>query len=310
MSHHHHHHGPVDYGRAFAWGVALNTAYIVVEATFGILSGSLALLADAGHNLSDALGLLLAWGGTLLARRGPTVRRTYGLQRSTILAALGNAMLLLAAVGAIAWEAVRRLFTPEPPPGAAMVWVAAVGIVVNAATAMLFFRGRHDDVNVRGAFLHMAADAAVSAGVVVAGIVVERTGWAWLDPAVSLLIVVVIFISTWDLLRESLDLALDAVPKGIDPAGVYDFLAAQPGVTAVHDLHIWGLSTTDAALTAHLVVPSGKLDDARLAAICRELHDRYRIEHSTLQVERGDDGCPAGTECGAVATTAVRPVDD
>jgi cobalt-zinc-cadmium efflux system protein len=188
-----------------------------------------------------------------------------------------------------------------------MIWVAAVGIVINTITALLFFRGRHDDVNVRGAFLHMAADAAVSAGVVVAGILVERTGWTWLDPAASLLIVVVIFISTWDLLRESLDLALDAVPKGIDPAAVYDYLAAQPGVTAVHDLHIWGLSTTDAALTAHLVVPDGTLDDVRLAAICRELHDRYRIEHATLQVERGGDGCPAGTECDAALTSAERP---
>lgn len=312
MSHdHHHHHGPVDYGRAFAWGVGLNTAYIVVEATFGFLSGSLALLADAGHNLSDALGLLVAWGGMLLARRSPTLRRTYGLRRSTILAALVNAMLLLAAVGAIAWEAIRRLFAPPPPPGPAMIWVAALGIVINTATALLFVRGRHDDVNIRGAFLHMAADAAVSAGVVLAGIVVLQTGWAWLDPAVSLLIVVVIFLSTWDLLRESLDLALDAVPKGIDPEAVDKFLASQGDVAAVHDLHIWGLSTTEVALTAHLVVTDKSFDDARLAAICGELHDRYGIEHATIQIEHGNQGCcPTGTDCRPSAGDVVRPPSD
>jgi cobalt-zinc-cadmium efflux system protein len=296
---HHHHHGPKDYGWAFAAGVAMNGAFVVVEAAFGFLTGSLALLADAGHNLSDALGLLLALVGTMLARRSPTMRRTYGLRRSTILAALANAMLLLVAVGGIAWEAARRLVHPAPPPGEAMIWVAAAGIVVNAVTAMFFFRGRHDDVNVRGAFLHLAADAAVSLGVVIAGVIVRQTGITWLDPAVSLMIVAAIFFSTWGLLRESLDLALDAVPKGIDPAAVYDFLAALPGVAEVHDLHIWGLSTTEAALTVHLVSPGGQIDDARLTAICRELHDRFHIEHATVQIERGTNGeCPAGADCG------------
>jgi cobalt-zinc-cadmium efflux system protein len=295
---HHAHHGLRDYGRAFAVGVALNVVYVIVEAAFGFLTGSLALLADAGHNLSDALGLSLAWLGVLLARRSPTARRTYGLRRSTILAALANAMLLLVAIGGIAWEAARRLVHPEPPPGPAMIWVAAVGIAVNTVTAMFFFRGRHDDVNVRGAFLHLAADAAVSLGVVIAGVFVVRTGAAWIDPAVSLVIVAAIFLSTWSLLHESLDLALDAVPKGIDPAAVHDYLAALPGVTEVHDLHIWGLSTTEAALTVHLVVPGGEIDDARLSDVCRELHDRFRIEHPTVQIERGTNGaCPAGVDC-------------
>lgn len=307
---HHHHHGPADYGRAFAWGVGLNGAFVVVETVFGLLDDSLALLADAGHNLSDTLGLLLAWGGLILSRRGPTPRRTYGLRRSSILAALANAMLLLAAVGGIAWEAIRRLFEPLPPPGAAMIWVAAVGIVVNSVTALFFFRGRHHDVNVRGAFLHLAADAAVSLGVVVAGLVVRRTGWTWIDPAIGLVIVGVIFFSTWSLLLESLDLALDAVPRGIDAAAVYDFLKSSPGVAEVHDLHIWGLSTTEAALTAHLVVPDGTFDDARLAAVSRELHDRFGIEHPTLQIERGDGTCcPVQTDCGAPTGTAAHEHD-
>ena len=306
--HHHHHHEAPDFGRAFAVGIVLNGAFVVVEATFGFLADSLALLADAGHNLSDTLGLLLAWIGTVLAKRSPTIRRTYGLRRSTILAALANAMLLLVAVGGIGWEAVRRMVHTEPPPGAAMIWVALVGIGVNAFTAMLFFRGRHDDVNVRGAFLHLAADAAVSLGVVIAGIAVVRTGLRWIDPAVSLVIAVVILLSTWELLRESLDLALDAVPKGIDPLAVQNYLASVAGVQSQHDLHIWGLSTTEAALTVHLVVPSGDFDDARMTTLCRELHDRFGIEHATVQIERGTDACcPAGTACDAKSTADEKP---
>ena len=309
MAHHHHHHEVPDFGRAFAVGIVLNGAFVVVEATFGFLADSLSLLADAGHNLSDTLGLLLAWIGTVLAKRNPTVRRTYGLRRSTILAALGNAMLLLVAVGGIGWEAMRRMVHTEPPPGAAMIWVALVGILVNAFTAMLFFKGRHDDVNVRGAFLHLAADAAVSLGVVIAGIAIIQTGMRWIDPAVSLVIAVVILVSTWDLLRESLDLALDAVPKGIDPVAVQSYLASVTGVQSLHDLHILGLSTTEAALTVHLVVPTGDFDDTRMTAICRELHDRFGIEHATVQIEHGTEGgCPAGTSCN-VATTADEKCD-
>lgn len=303
MAHHHHHHDAGDYGRAFAVGMVLNAAFVVFEAGFGFASGSLALLADAGHNLSDTLGLLIAWIGTVLAKRAPTERRTYGLRRSTILAALANAMLLLVAVGGIGWEAVRRMMHPEAPPGAAMIWVAVVGIGVNGFTAMLFFRGRHHDVNVRGAFLHLAADAAVSLGVVIAGIIVVRTGLRWIDPAVSLVIAVVILLSTWELLRESLDLALDAVPKGIEPASVYDYLASIAGVESVHDLHIWGLSTTESALTVHLVVPTGDFDDARIATISCELHERFGIEHATVQVERGtESGCPSGAACDAASS--------
>lgn len=282
---HAHTHAP-DFGRAFAWGVALNAAFVAAEAGFGLAADSLALLADAGHNAGDVLGLLLAWWADRLSRRLPTPRRTYGLRRSSVLAALANAALLLVAVGAIAWEAVRRLHQP-PVAGGTVVAVAAIGVAVNAATALLFFAGRRHDLNVRGAFLHMAADAAVSAGVVAAGLVMRATGWAWLDPAVSLAIVAVITAGTWGLLRESLDLALDAVPAGIDPAAVRAYLAGLPGVAAVHDLHIWGMSTTATALTAHLVRPCGRLDDALLARARRELHDRFGIGHVTIQVEAG-----------------------
>jgi len=290
---HGHDHAPFNYGRAFAVGIGANAAFVVFEATFGFLSGSVALLADAGHNLSDVMGLILAWVGVVLARRPATLRRTYGLRRSTILAALANALLLVAAAAGIGWEAVHRLIAPEPPPDMTMVWVAATGIVVNTATALFFFSGRHHDVNIRGAYLHLAADAAVSLGVVVAGLLVQRTQWTWLDPVIGLVIVVVILISTWDLLRESLDLALDAVPKNIDPAAVAEYLKSQSDVVDVHALHIWGLSTTEAALTVHLVAPHGAIDDARLTDITRQLHDRFGIEHVTVQVERATDACPA-----------------
>ncbi|MCI0358501.1 MAG: cation diffusion facilitator family transporter [Planctomycetaceae bacterium] len=295
---HAHNHSPVDYNRAFALGVGLNTVFVVAEAGFGVATGSLALLADAGHNLSDVLGLLLAWGANWLARQSPTRRRTYGWRRSSILAALLNAMLLLVAVGGISWEAIRRLIAPEPAPGPAVIWVAAVGIIINSGTALLFLRGGERDINIRGAFLHMAADAAVSLGVVVAGILMQRTGWSWLDPATSLVIAVVILAGTWGLFRESLNLALDAVPAGIDPQAVDDYLSGLPGVAAVHDLHIWALGTTETALTAHLVVPNRTDHDALLADLSHELHDRFGIEHATVQIERGtSEACPSGTGC-------------
>jgi cobalt-zinc-cadmium efflux system protein len=292
MGHDHDHaeHGPINYTSAFALGVALNLGFVIIEATFGVLAHSLALLADAGHNLSDVLGLLLAWGAIYLSRRPPTQRRTYGLRRSSILAALANAIILLIAVGGIAWEAIQRFGHPAPVSGKTVIWVAAVGIVINTATAILFMTGRKRDVNIEGAFLHMAADAIVSAGVVVAGIVIAFTGWHWIDPLVSLLIVAVITIGTWGLLRKSLNLAMDAVPERIDPVAVRDYLAGLPGVKAIHDLHIWGMSTTEAALTAHLVRPEASDDDEFLTAIARELHDQFGLEHVTIQVERGSGG--------------------
>ena len=286
-SHAGHSHGPASYGRAFAIGTALNVGFVAVEAFFGLRAHSMALLADAGHNLSDVLGLLVAWGGTVLALQGPTRRRTYGMRSSTILAALANAVFLLVAVGGIAWEAVRRFQNPEPVAGGVVAGVAAVGIVINAATALLFMSGRKRDLNLRGAYLHMAADAAVSAGVVVAGLLIAATGWQWLDPTISLVIVLVIAGATWGLLRDSVNLALHAVPAHIDHAAVEAYLRALPGVTEVHDLHIWGMSTTDVALTAHLIRPELCDDDALLVDVQRVLHERYAIAHSTVQIERG-----------------------
>jgi cobalt-zinc-cadmium efflux system protein len=291
-SEHGHSHAPASFGSAFAIGVALNLAYVGFEAAYGYFGGSLALVADAGHNLSDVIGLLLAWAAAVLAVRPPSLRRTYGLRRSSILAAMFNALLLLGAIVAIGWEAIGRIVHPAPVAGATVAWVAALGILVNGATAMLFARGREGDLNIRGAFLHMAADALVSLAVVVAGVLIVWTGRAWLDPAISLAVVAVIAWSTWDLLKQSFNLALDAVPAGIDAAEVRRYLQDQPGVASVHDLHIWGMSTTEAALTAHLVASDG-LSDEDLRRIGDELHDRFGIEHPTLQVERGTEGhCP------------------
>jgi cobalt-zinc-cadmium efflux system protein len=290
--HHGHSHGPASYGRAFAIGMALNIGFVIVEAVYGKLAGSLALVADAGHNLGDVLGLGLAWGAAVLAQRRPTARRTYGLRRTSILAALANAIILLVAVGGIAWEAIRRLQTPDQVGGTTVIWVAAIGIAVNIGTALLFLGGRHTDLNIRGAFLHMIADGAVSLGVVLAGIAIVLTGQGWIDPVVSLLIVVVILAGTWGLLRDSVNLALDAVPDQIDAAAVETYLCALPNVDDVHDLHIWAMSTTETALTAHLVRPAGALDDGLLARAGAELHDRFGIEHATLQVETGDPAHP------------------
>ena len=289
MGHDHDHSAPpADHNRAFAVGIVLNLVFVAVEAGYGVRAHSLALVADAGHNLSDVLGLALAWGASILVTRDRTARRTYGLRRSSILAALANALFLLVAVGGIIWEAVQRLRSPEPIASGTVMLVAAVGIAVNTATALLFLRGRAKDLNIRGAFLHMAADAAVSAGVVGAALVIQRTGAQWIDPVTGLVIAAVITVGTWGLLRDSVDLAMDAVPPGIEPAEVESYLGALRGVTRVHDLHIWGMSTTHVALTAHLVRPDESNDDALLAEAGHELHHRFGIEHVTLQIERDE----------------------
>jgi cobalt-zinc-cadmium efflux system protein len=302
--HHHthdhgHSHAPANYNRAFAIGIALNVVYIIVEATYGIITDSLALLADAGHNLSDVLGLLLAWGANFLAQRKPTGRHTYGWRKSTTLAALTNAIILLVAMGGIAWEAVQRFSDPLPVAGKTIIIVAAIGVVINTATALLFLSGRKQDLNIRGAFLHMAADAGVSAGVVLAGVVILSTGWLWIDPAVSLIITAIILAGTWGLLRDSFNLALDAVPAGIDPEAVKSYLSDLPGVKGVHDLHIWAMSTSETALTAHLLKPDAGDDDTLIEQAGRELHERFGIDHITIQWERR----PELDHCGGACET-------
>jgi cobalt-zinc-cadmium efflux system protein len=282
---HAHAHGPMDYGRAFAIGVGLNLTYVIVQAGYGLLANSVALLADAAHNLSDVLGLVLAWGAAALAKRLPSARFTYGLRGSSILAALANAAFLLLVTGGIAWEAIQRLLHPSPVAGVTVIWVAALGIAINGGSALLFMSGRKHDLNVRGAFLHLLSDAVVSFGVVLAGIGIIYTGWLWLDPAISLIISVVIVAGTWGLLRDSVRLALDAVPEGVNIHHVRACLAELPGVVEVHDLHVWGMSTTDTALTAHLVMPEGHPGDAFVAEVCQRLQDEFRISHATVQVE-------------------------
>jgi cobalt-zinc-cadmium efflux system protein len=283
--HHHHSAPPAGHGRAFALGVILNTGFVVLEAVMGIVSGSMALVADAGHNLSDVLGLLIAWAASILAARPPSERFTYGFKSSSILAALANASLLLVALGAILVETLRRLADPAPVAGGTMIAVAAIGIVINTATALLFLRGRKHDINIRAAFLHMASDAAVSAGVVVAGALVVWTGKAWIDPVTGLLIVAVIAWGTWGMLKDSVKMALLAVPDGIDEAAVRAFLGARSGVSAVHDLHIWPMSTTETALTAHLVIPAGHPGDGFLHDLAHDLEHDFGIGHATVQVE-------------------------
>lgn len=291
---HGHHHGPVGHGRAFAVGIVLNSAFVMVEAIYGYLAGSMALLADAGHNLSDVLSLLIAWCASVAARKAPTARFTYGLKSSTILAALANASLLLIAIGAILFETVHRLLAPAPVQGMTMIVVASIGIAINTATALMFMRGREHDINIRGAFLHMAADALVSAGVVVAGVAILLTGALWIDPVTSLVIVAVIGWGTWGLLKDSVKMALHAVPDGVDESAVQRFLSDLPGVQAVHDLHIWPMSTTETALTAHLVMPGGNPGDAFLHHLADELEDDFGIGHATVQVETGDVHCGIG----------------
>lgn len=294
-SHAGHSHAPASFGRAFAIGASVNAAFVVLQVVSGLAAHSVALLADAVHNLGDVLGLLIAWGAAWLTARAPTVRRTYGWGRSSILAALVNAVVLLLGSGAIGIEALQRLAAPTPVGTGIVMAVAAIGIVVNGGTALLFMRGRKGDLNVRGAFVHMASDALVSFGVVLAGALIQLTGWLWLDPVTSLVIVAVITWGTWGLLRQSVDLAMDAVPPGIDCLAVQAALAALPGVTEVHDLHIWGISTTRSALTAHLVLD--RPNPALVPLACAMLHDRFGLDHATLQVEEGE----------AAAACALRP---
>ena len=282
---HGHSHAPANFGRAFAIGIGLNIAFVAIEASYGFLSNSTALLADAGHNLSDVLGLIVAWIAAVLSKRPATPRMTYGLRNSSILAALMNAVLLLIAAGAILLEAIQRLIAPEPVAGLTVIVVAGIGIVINAITAWLFASGRKGDINIRGAYLHMVADAAVSAGVVIAGIVILLTGWLWIDPAISLVIVVVIVWGTWGLLRESTAMSLAAVPTRIDPVAVRRYLAALPGIASVHDLHIWPMSTTETALTAHLVIPGRHPGDPFLIETSHHLDHHFGIGHTTLQIE-------------------------
>ncbi|MCE5181686.1 MAG: cation diffusion facilitator family transporter [Betaproteobacteria bacterium] len=293
---HDHGHGPNSFRRAFAVGIALNVAFVLAEVAYGLKAHSLALLSDAGHNLSDVLSLLLSWGAITLSQRQPSSRFTYGLRSSTILAALFNAVLLLAAMGWIAWEAMQRFVNPVAVEGGVVAGVAVLGVVINTATALLFMAGRKHDLNIRAAFLHMAADAAISFGVVLTGIGILFSGWFWLDPVVSLVLVGVVVLGTWGLLRDSLNLALHAVPAGVEPSAVWSYLASLPGVAQVHDLHIWGMSTTESALTVHLVMPSGYPGDAFICEIARNLHNRFHIGHPTIQVETGDPDYPCVLE--------------
>ncbi len=286
MAHaHHHHQGFAEPNRIFALAVLLNVGYVIAEATYGILADSLALLADAGHNLSDVMGLLIAWGGSALSRKVASSRHTYGFGRATIIAALANAVILLIVVGAIAWEAIGRFSAPVTVASGTVIAVAAVGVIVNLGTAALFFRQRHDDLNYRGAFLHMAADAAVSLAVVASGVALAVTGALWIDPAMSLGVAVVIALTTWGLFRESFSLALDGVPAAIDTASVREWLLSLDPVLDVHDLHIWALSTTETALTAHLVKADESRDHELLERINRGLCDRFSVTHVTIQLE-------------------------
>lgn len=288
---HDHSHAPADFGKAFLIGILLNGGFIILEVVFGIFSNSLALLSDAGHNLSDVLGLVLAWVANELAKRAASARRTYGWKRATVLAALFNALLLLIGVGAIVWEAVGRFREPAQVAGATVIWVAALGILVNGATALLFLSGRKSDLNVRGAFLHMAADAGVSAGVMLSGGVILFTHWTWLDPLVSLAVAFFILVSTWELFKDSLNFSLDAVPENIDPAAVRTYLGSLPEVAEVHHVHIWPLSTTEIALTAHLVKKDPVIDDALLERIREDLHHQFGIAHPTIQFEGSSQAC-------------------
>ncbi len=296
----HAHGAPKNYGKAFIFGISANLAFVVVEVAYGVLAHSMALIADAGHNLGDVLGLALAWGASVLAKRAPTKRLTYGYRSTTIIASLTNAVVLLVVTGGIAWESVRRLATPEPVMGMTVILVALVGVIVNGVSAMLFMSGRKSDLNLRAAFLHLAADAGLALGVAIAGAVMLATGWRWLDPAVSIILSIVILAGTWSLLKSSTNLVLNAVPDGVDLEDVRLYLMSLSGVTEVHDLHIWAMSTTENALTAHLVMQTGSCEPRFLGDVCKVLHDRFGIEHSTLQVEAPDapDPCrlaPDGT---------------
>jgi cobalt-zinc-cadmium efflux system protein len=289
---HDHNHQMNNYNRAFAIGVMLNVIFVVIEAGYGITAGSLALIADAGHNLSDVLSLLIAWGAAFLATKPATQKRTYGFGKITIMTSLASAILLLVALGGIAWEAIVRFFDPKPVDGITVLVVAVIGVAINTITALLFVSGQKHDLNIRGAFLHMAADAGVSLGVVVAGIIIMTTGWLLTDPLISLLIVAVILAGTWPLLRDSMNLAIDSVPADIDMAGIKRYLTGLENVVQIHDLHVWPMSTTEVALSVHLIMVDDSLSKDFLSRLQQQLHDRFSIEHSTIQLEKqGDDPC-------------------
>lgn len=287
-SHGHDHHVE-NYNSAFAIGVILNLVFVAIEVGYGILADSLALIADAGHNLSDVASLLLAWGAAALAKKASNEKRTYGYRKMTILASLASATLLLIALGGIAWEAVGRFFDPQPVEGMSVIIVAAVGVVINTVTALLFMKGQKHDLNIRGAFLHMAADAGISLAVVIAGILISIGGWLWIDPVASLFIVLVVFYGTWGLLKDSVNYSIDAVPSNVDYAGIKRFLTEFEHVDHIHDLHIWPMSTTENALTVHVVVKNQSLDNKFLSDIQHHLHDHFSIEHATIQVETSQE---------------------
>jgi cobalt-zinc-cadmium efflux system protein len=306
MEHDHGHahgdaHGVKSPARAFAIGVMLNLTFVAIEVVYGILSHSVALLADAGHNFGDVLGLGLSWGATALASLKPSKRRTFGFRRTTIVASAANALILLFVTGGLTWESLRRLVSPEPAQGKTMIAVALVGVVVNGVSALLFMSSGKRDLNVRSAFLHLASDAVLALGVAVAGGVILFTGWLWIDPTMSIVLAVTILAGTWSLMRKSLDLMLDAVPEGIDPDAVRAFLDALPGVVEVHDLHIWAMSTTETALTAHLVMPGNSCEPTFLGEACRALRDKFGIDHSTLQIDPEEAPAP----CALAADGAV-----
>ena len=278
-----------NYNSAFTIGIILNIIFVIVEAIYGIMADSLALIADAGHNLSDVVSLILAWGAFYLGKKEPTLQRTYGLRKITILASLTSAILLLIALGAIAWEAFGRFSNPQAVDGMTVIIVAAIGVVINTVTALLFREGQKDDLNIKGAYLHMAADAAVSLGVVIAGVLIMYTGWLWLDPTLSILIVLIILIGTWGLLRDSVNLAMDGVPRNVDIDGVKDYLVTLESIEEIHALHVWALSTTENALTVHLVSTKKETDNDFLDEIQDHLHDNYKIEHATIQIEYATD---------------------
>ena len=284
---HNHSHAPENYNLAFALAISLNILFVIIEASYGVIADSLALIADAGHNLSDVISLLLAWGANRLATKPSSDKRTYGLRRVTILASLSSAILLLVALGGIGWEAIGRLFDPQPVEGMIVIIVAGIGVVINGLTAWLFMAGQKHDLNIRAAYLHMAADAGISLGVVIAGVLILVSGWLWLDPLISILIVLVILAGTWQLLKDSINLSVDAVPQGTDFSGIKNYLGSLPEVTELHDLHVWALSTTETALTVHLVISRKVIDNEFLVEIQKHLHDEYDIEHSTIQLENG-----------------------
>ncbi len=298
---HAHPHTAPAYGRVFAVGIALNLAFVVVEVACGIVAHSVALLADAGHNVGDVVGLAMSWGATALASLKPSSRRTFGFRRTTIVASVTNALVLLFMTGALTWESILRLLHPEPAHGRTMIVVALVGAFINAGSALLFMSAGQKDLNVRSAFVHLASDALLALGVAAAGAVILATGWLWVDPAVSIVLALTILLGTWSLMRKSMNLMLDAVPEGIDPEEVKTFLAALPGVVEVHDLHIWAMSTTETALTAHLVMPHASHDPAFLAKVCHELHEDFDIDHSTLQIDPEE----APTPCALARSDAV-----